>query len=191
VTSARKTRANRANARASTGPKTARGRAHAAQNAFRHGLSLPVCSDAALSEEVEALAREIAGADGRAEIQELARRAAEAQIDLRRVRSARHRLLSDALSNPYYESRADTRMKAAVLSRLLRPRAPDIPIAAVSAFLTSTPKGPQKFAVILSREAKQLLAMDRYERRALLRRKVALRALDDMRRWTPFDCTQS
>ncbi len=182
MTSARKMRANRANARASTGPKTARGRAHAAQNAFRHGLSLPVCSDPALSEEVEALAREIAGTDGRAEIRELARRAAEAQIDLRRVRSARHRLLSDALSDPFYESRADTRMKVAVLSRLVRPRAPDIPIADVSAFLTSTPKGPQKFAVILSREAKRLLAMDRYERRALLRRKVALRSLDDIRR---------
>jgi hypothetical protein len=188
VTSARKMRANRANARASTGPKTAQGLARAARDALGHGLSLPVCSDPALSEEVEALAREIAGTDARAEIQELARRAAEAQIDLRRVRSARHRLLFDLLSNPYYESRADTRMKVAVLSRLLRPRAPDIPIAAVSAFLTSTPRGPQKFALILSREAKQLLAMDRYERRALLRRKVALRALDDMRRSDSLDC---
>jgi hypothetical protein len=188
VTSARKLMANRANARGSTGPKTARGRTRAAQNAFRHGLSLPVCSDPALAQEVEALAREIAGSDVRAEIQELARRAAEAQIDLRRVRYARHRLLSNAFGNPFYESRADTRMKMAVLSRLLRPRAPDIPIGALSAFLTATPKGPQKFAVILSREAKQLLAMDRYERRALLRRKVALRALDDMLRRGPVGC---
>jgi hypothetical protein len=180
--------ANRANARASTGPKTARGRAHAAQNAFRHGLSLPVCSDPALAEEVEALAHEIAGTDARAEIQELARRAAEAQIDLRRVRYARHRLLSDAFGNPFYESRADTRMKMAVLSRLLRPRAPHIPDGALSVFLTATPKGPQKFALILSREAKQLLALDRYERRALLRRKVALRALDDIRRLNSLDC---
>jgi hypothetical protein len=56
-------------------------------------LSLPVCSDPAFSEEVEALAREIAGSDANAEIQELARRIAEAQIDLRRVRYARHHLL--------------------------------------------------------------------------------------------------
>jgi hypothetical protein len=68
VTSARKMRANRVNARASTGPKTAQGLARAARNALRHGLSLPVCSDPALSEEVEALAREIAGTDARAEI---------------------------------------------------------------------------------------------------------------------------
>jgi hypothetical protein len=119
VTSTRKIEANRKNARASTGPKTAHGRARLARNALRHGLSLPVCSNPVLCEEVEALAREIAGTDARAEIQELARRAGEAQIDLRRVRSARYRLLSDALSNPDYESRADTRMKMGVLSRLL------------------------------------------------------------------------
>jgi hypothetical protein len=59
--SARKVSANRANARASTGPKTASGRARAARNALCHGLSLPVYSDPALSEELEALAREIAG----------------------------------------------------------------------------------------------------------------------------------
>jgi hypothetical protein len=88
LTSDRKIKANRANARASTGPKTARGRSRAARNAFRHGLTLPVCSDPALGEEVEALAREIAGPEANASFQELARPVAEAQIDLRRVRRA-------------------------------------------------------------------------------------------------------
>jgi len=41
-------------------------------------------------EEVEALAREIAGTDVRSERQELARRIAEAQIDLRSTRDAAH-----------------------------------------------------------------------------------------------------
>jgi len=76
LTSVRKFKANRANARASTGPNTARGRTRAARNAFR---------------------REIAGPDANASIQELARRVAEAQIDLRRVRDARHQLLFNAL----------------------------------------------------------------------------------------------
>jgi hypothetical protein len=43
--------------RASTGPKTAQGRTRSAWNALRHALSVPVYSDKALSEEVEALAR--------------------------------------------------------------------------------------------------------------------------------------
>ena len=182
MTSDRKIKANRANARASTGPKTAQGRARAARNALRHGLSLPVCSDPALSEEVEALAREIAGPDANAEIQELARRVAEAQIDLRRVRYARHQFLSDALSDPYYESRANMRKKVTVMRNLLRTNAPDMPMAALVKFVTSTPQGPHKFATILSQEAKQLLAMDRYERRALSRRKFAIRAFDEARR---------
>jgi signal transduction histidine kinase len=120
ATSERKIRANRANARASTGPKTAQGRTRSARNALRHALSLPVYSDPGMSEAVEALARENAGTDANAELQELARRVAEAQIDLRRVRCARHQLLSKALSNPYYDTRANVREKLAALANLLR-----------------------------------------------------------------------
>ena len=58
MTSARKLRSNRENARSSTGPKTANGRRRSARNALRYGLSLPVLSDPILSQEVAALARE-------------------------------------------------------------------------------------------------------------------------------------
>ena len=74
MTSERKIRTNRAN------------RVRSARNALRHSLSLSVYSDPLVSEEVETLAREIAGPDANAEIQDLARQIAEAQIDLRRVR---------------------------------------------------------------------------------------------------------
>ena len=169
MTSDRKIRANRLNARASTGPQTTQGRARALRNALRHGLSLPLCSNPALSEEVETLAREIAGPDANAKTQDLARQVAEAQIDLRRVRYARHKLLSDALADPHYDS-------------FLRKNAPDLPVEDFAAFLKSMPQGRHKFATILSQEAKQLLAMDRYERRALSRRKSAIRAFDETRR---------
>jgi len=180
LTSERKIRANRANARASTGPRTTRGRTRAARNALRHALSLPVCSIPALSEEVQALAREIAGPGANAETQELARRVAEAQIDLRRVRYARHQFLSDTLSKEYYGSYANSRKKLKVLRALLRPNPPDMSLDTLE-FATSTPQGPDKLATILSGEAKKLLAMDRYERRALARRKFAIRAFDAAR----------
>jgi hypothetical protein len=146
LTSSAKINANRVNARASTGPKTQQGRARSAQNALRHGLSLPVEADPVLSEEIETLAREVAGPDANARRQECARHVAAAQIDLRRVRHARHQLLSRALRDPYFDSSAGAREKIRFISDLLRPNAPDIPIADLGAYLTATPQGPSKFA---------------------------------------------
>ena len=179
MTSDRKIRANRANARASTGPKTTQGRIRSARSAIRHGLSLSIYVDPALSEEVEALAREIAGKDANAEIIMLARRVAEAQIDLRRVRDARHGLLSRNLSEPCYDSLANIREKVSVLGYLLKPNAPEVPLEVLNRYVMGRmPKGPQNLAVILAQEVRELSAMDRYERRALSRRKFAIRAFD-------------
>lgn len=183
MTSDRKIKANRANARASTGPHTVQGRARAARNALRHGLSLPVCSDPALSEEVEALAHEIAGTDANAEIQVQARRIAEAQIDLKRVRYVRHDLVSRALCDPGYDSRANKKQKTALTIRLVRNycRTGDIPDDKLE-FVESKLEGPQKFAAILTELAQRLAAMDRYERQAMARRKFAIRAFDAARK---------
>ncbi len=181
MTSVRKIKANRANARVSTGPKTRHGRFRSAKNALRHGLSLPVESDPALREQVQALASQIAGPSAGAHIQLLARRIAEAQVDLP-VRDVRHQFLSHKLNNPHYDSRANTREMVAVLFKLLRPVAPDIPTATMMKFLDTRPHGLLKLATILLQGTKQLLPLDRYERRALSRRKFAIHALDFARR---------
>ena len=183
MTSERKIKANRANARISTGPKTGHGRAHSAKNAFRHGLSLPVQSDQALSEEAQALARQIAGPDASAHIQILAGRIAEAQVDLRRIRYARYQFFSEALADRYrYEFRALTRMKLRVLKQFLTLKLADVPLPAfIEQLVTTAQEGSGKFATVLSKETKRLLALDRYERRALSRRKFAIRAFDQAR----------
>jgi hypothetical protein len=77
MTSARKIRANRANARASSGPKTAAGKAQSAQNAFRHGFNVPIWLDPDLASDVEAPVQRIVGKGADANVLEPARRVAE------------------------------------------------------------------------------------------------------------------
>jgi len=106
--SARKLRANRANSRRSTGPKTSAGRATAARNSRRHSLAIPIPSDPALSAEVDAIAQMIAGNDS-PELIEAARRITEAEVDVISGAARSQRTsFSNALSVPWSTHRAAT-----------------------------------------------------------------------------------
>jgi putative endonuclease len=109
--------ANRANAQKSTGPRTAAGKMRAAQNAHRHGLTLPVASDPGCRQAIATLARAIAGSAGAPHLHELAVRVAAAEIDLRRVRQARLPFLEAATSEAIRRLAAIDRYERRVRSR--------------------------------------------------------------------------
>jgi hypothetical protein len=78
--------ANRGNAGKSTGPRSPAGKKRAGRNAYRHGLSVSLLSNAAVAKQIEKLARKVAGKTNSEIILEHARDAVQAAIDVARAR---------------------------------------------------------------------------------------------------------
>jgi len=97
--SLRKRYANWLNARASTGPRTAAGKARVAQNARKHGLRVPALRDPEKTRNIGNLARKLAGPKADPQRFAAACRFVAAQIDLLDIREARLPLLSRALDD--------------------------------------------------------------------------------------------
>jgi hypothetical protein len=99
MTSPAKIAANRRNARRSTGPRSAAGKARARRNAFRHGLATPASLDHVAMDRIDdlvvALTRDF---PSKLEL-ELATLAAEAQAEIERVRQTKVTLVNRAYAH--------------------------------------------------------------------------------------------
>jgi hypothetical protein len=89
VATERQIAANRANARLSTGPKTALGKLRSSRNAYQHGLSCPLRFGPDTRAKVEAIARLLVDEDASEQQRAAATEFAEAQLELLRIRAVR------------------------------------------------------------------------------------------------------
>ena len=173
--------ANQTNAKASTGPKTKAGKASSARNALQHGLAIPISSDPALIPQAETIAQTIAGPNASAVSLEKARRIGEAQVELNRVRARRNEALAAILSKPYKPTITvrQVRLISRFLNRVERGTVGPIDLETVDQVLHPKPPGSDEAVVMnLAHGASELARLDRYERRALSKRKLAIREFD-------------
>jgi hypothetical protein len=154
MVSQKKLTANQNNAHQSTGPRSVEGKQQSRCNSRKHGLSIPTCSDPSTRSEVERLAALIAGESSDYERLELARTVAEAEFDLRRIRAACLLALED--------SRPDGKLVGATIApQNRRVQASDLT--------------PNCRDMLLRLQA--LERLERYQGRALSRRRKAMRVL--------------
>jgi hypothetical protein len=87
--SARKIEANRRNAKKSTGPRSKAGRQASCRNALRHGLAINIRIDPAYNDDIEHLAKILSRGCDISNAGDCAREAAEAVLDVARIRRIR------------------------------------------------------------------------------------------------------
>jgi hypothetical protein len=89
MASDRQIAANRKNSKRSTGPRSQAGRIASRRNALRHGLAIAIEADPAFQDQIEKQATALALSSGMQNVDERAREAAGAELDLLRIRQIR------------------------------------------------------------------------------------------------------
>jgi hypothetical protein len=169
--------ANRRNARSSSGPRSLPGKDRASRNAYRHGLTLSITLNPAFAQQLEKLARKIAGATDDARVVESARVVAQAELELARVRRAKVELIARALASREPNS-AETFNSTKKSMRLFN----TVARGKLALLLEQTDPGktmpkqePELTAEAVRRALPVLLKLERYELRAASIRDRAVR----------------
>jgi hypothetical protein len=150
MTSNRRIAANRRNTVSSTGPRTSAGKMRSSRNALKHGLATSIAVDPMHAQDIEQLAKAIAGETSDKAGLALSRVAAEAELEMLRVRAYRIALINADLNAIHKEAKTGS-------------SGADIQGQASSEPLLCT--------------IDKLAHLERYERRAYSRRKRAFREL--------------
>jgi hypothetical protein len=104
--------ANRANAKRSTGPRTAAGRSKSSHNTYRHGLSCQRALDSVGLAMLDSIARALIGNDASDDQVIAAKEIAEAQLELRRIRDVRRGMIQSFDTNSIWDLRAVAQLVA-------------------------------------------------------------------------------
>ena len=185
--------ANGENAKKSRGPTSREGKAQSAQNAFRHGLSVSLSNDEEFCVERDALAQTISADSACVATFSVAQEIAEAELDLKRVRQVKEALMSKQNSTPIVSPAKIKKGKKGEANMLLEKieiiKKSDRPIKNQEALLLKL--GNQFSRIVYEPNEKsradqfadiasELLKIERYEHRAILRRDRAIRKLEDI-----------
>jgi hypothetical protein len=213
--SERKRNSNAQNAKKSTGPRSTPGKAISSKNALRHGLAAANAWHLALYGEVEDIATLICSETSDLATFHFARDVADATIHLREIQKVRSNIITSALTgagapvtvNQLVKMtnaiaaavKGEARVRAAIAKteagvatrreRALAKAAPGRLIYWQGRVSAATPP-PEDETGPLARAAAEMLKLERYERRALSRRKTALRHLATRMQQAPINDLQ-